>query len=230
MSKSKSIIAVGIMVLFLGLAVSPATAQEAETQDLEIGFRDLDGKIASRIFKMSERDLVQFDNILADIMDRIQTASSYDELLEVVNDALFFYSKFPIVVWLLKLFIKSIVYTYNLDQIIPLRTRALVLSWGFGDKLIPFLENKVDLYRPLTLWYYAGRSNFVFINSRTVIIDLYPFHIKTLSGRQVGMMINFAGLYIYRHSTIPPKSYTFFMGKTAAVRGFDLSILNILGQ
>ena len=65
---------------------------------------------------------------------------------------------------------------------------------------------------------------------RTIIIDFQPFKINMLTGRQIGFMRNFAGIYSHRETTLTQKSHTFFMGKTAAIRGFDLSILNILGQ
>jgi hypothetical protein len=103
------------------------------------------------------------------------------------------------------------------------------MSWGFTNKINPFRNNKFELYRPLTLWYYSGKSSLL-VNSRTVIISFSPFKIKMLTGRQIGFMRNFAGVYWHRETTLGGKSFTLFLGKSAAVRGFDLSILNVFGQ
>ena len=126
--------------------------------------------------------------------------------------------------------IKEIMRTMNrVNGLRPLKTNAFIMSWGFANKINPFKENKLQLFRPLTAWYYSGKSKLI-LNSKTIIIDFDPFNIKLLTGRQVGFMRNFAGIYLHRETTLTEKSYTFFMGKTAATRGFDLSGLNIIGQ
>jgi hypothetical protein len=79
------------------------------------------------------------------------------------------------------------------------------------------------MIRPITGWFYSGGSNVV-LNSRTIIIDPYPFSIKTLTGRQIGLMANFIGLYIHRSGPIADKAITFFFGYAKTIRGFDLSL------
>ena len=112
-----------------------------------------------------------------------------------------------------------------LSQLGAFKRRAFIMSWGFANKLILFRKNQVKLYHPITAWYYPKSSN-SFLNSRTIIVDPYPSSIKTLSGRQFGLMRRFVGIFIYRNSTTAGESYTFFMGHAAKIRGFDLSIFN----
>ena len=99
------------------------------------------------------------------------------------------------------------------------------MSWGFTNKLLALGKNKLNLARPFTLWFYSGRSNLV-LNSRTIIVDFRPFSIKMVTGRQIGMMTNFIGMYHFGKNMFGEKARTLFMGYAGSIRAFDLSPLN----
>lgn len=207
MSKTKVALAVGMILLFIGLAFSPVTAKTTSLTGIK-------------------EEVPTFLNELSDAMAE---ATSCSELLEIVNDFMADYGRHPFLVLLLQIIIGIMNVSNKIDGIRPLRKNAFVMSWGFTNKINPFKDNKIDLYRPLTIWRYTGKSNLI-LNSRTVIISFSPFRIKMLTGRQIGFMRNFAGIYWHRESTLGSKSFTLFLGKSSAVRGFDLSLLNVLGQ
>lgn len=209
MSKTKVLLAMGIILLFVGLSVSPATAKVIKT-DLTEKLNDMEG-------------------IISELMEKMSQATSLSHLLEILTTFTKGRVNYPII-GLIMMIIREIMDVMNkINGLRPLKTNAFIMSWGFSNKINPFKDNKFQLYRPFTAWCYSGKSNLI-LNSRTIIIDFQPFKINMLTGRQIGFMRNFAGIYSHREATLTQKSYTFFMGKTAAVRGFDLSILNILGQ
>lgn len=209
MSKTKVLLAMGIILLFVGLSVSPATAKVIKT-DLTEKLNDMEG-------------------IIPELMEKMSQATSLSHLLEILTTFTKGRGNYPII-GLIMMIIREIMDVMNkINGLRPLKTNAFIMSWGFSNKINPFKDNKFQLYRPFTAWCYSGKSNLI-LNSRTIIIDFQPFKINMLTGRQIGFMRNFAGIYSHREATLTQKSYTFFMGKTAAVRGFDLSILNILGQ
>ena len=209
MSKTKVLLTMGIILLFVGLSFSPATAKTNET--------------------ITKENLEEMEILVPELMEQMAKATSCTELLKILTTFMKGCGNHPIIGFIIMV-IKEIMKTMNkINGLRPLKTNAFIMSWGFANKLNPFRDNKFQLFRPLTAWYYSGKSKLI-LNSRTIIIDFAPFNIKSLTGRQVGFMRNFAGIYLHRETTLTDKSYTFFMGKTAAARGFDLSFMNILGQ
>jgi len=209
MSKIKVLLAMGIILLFIGLSFSPATAKVTKTDVIE--------------------KLNNMEGIIPELMEKMSQATSLGNLLEILNTFTKSYGNHPII-GLIMMIIREIMDVMNkINGLRPLKTNAFIMSWGFSNKINPFKDNKFQLYRPFTAWSYSGKSSLI-LNSRTIIIDFQPFKINMLTGRQIGFMRNFAGIYSHRETTLTQKSHSFFMGKTAAIRGFDLSILNILGQ
>ena len=221
--KNKAIIAVGVIFLFLGLAISPVTAKTDEKVTYS-----LVGEDGLQEFTFSEKEDAMVQEFLSNLVERMSTATSESELMEIVDGFMDNCFGRPFLSLLLQLIIKFIDFNHKINQLRPLRKKAFIMSWGFTNKINPFKDNKMQLYRPITLWYYSGKSGFL-ANSRTFILGS-PFSIKMLTGRQVGLMTNFAGLYIHRETTFTKQSYTLFMGYANAVRGFDLSLMNIWGQ
>ena len=216
MTKMKVVIAVGIIALFLGLSISPATATFTETQN---DLRELrDALQTNAMTKNQETVLQQFLPILS---EKMQAATSYQNLLDTLRDMMGDWAKYPVAMLLLKMVMKLITWNNQFNKFRPVRQTAFILSWGFAHGLLPSRENRLNLQRPFTMWYYAGKGNL--LNSRTIIIDFSPFTIKTLTGRQLGFMNHFIGLYVYRHSTLMDNSFTFMLGHGRIIRGFDLS-------
>ena len=229
MSKRKPLIAFAVIILFLGLSFSPVTAKVSLKEKIEFGLVGENGKISTQIFQLSVDKLKQIESLLAQLTEKMESATDFDQLLSIVDSYKLEWGRFPFLTLLLELIQRFLRLTHNLNQLRPIRRDAFIMSWGFGAKINPFKENKLRLLVPIKLWYYTGRGG-LFINSRTLIVDPCPFNIKSLTGRQIGCMRNFVGIYLYRHSTLTDKTYTFLLGRSGTVRGFDLSPFNVWNQ
>jgi hypothetical protein len=221
MVKIKGIFALGVIILFMGLAVSPVTAQMTVQEQFESKMSELRSAQLTTV-QFSEKDLTTIGDFLPMLLEEVKTATSYNELVSTMQNLLVEYGRQPVLVLLLTLLIKSIDFNFKIGQLRPLRRSAFIMSWGFTNKFLSLGKNKLNMVRPFTGWLYSGKSN-VLLNSRTIIFDLHPFSIRTLTGRQVGFMTDFLGLYIHRTSTIGDKAITFFFGHAQVIRGFDLS-------
>jgi len=229
MIKIKALFAIAVVCLFFGVTFNPVTANENSIEEIELGLIDEGGRISKQLIQLSIDKVKDIENLLVELTEEMQTATDYSQLLNVINSYKIKWGRFPILNLILELIQRFLRFTHNLGQLRPLRRDAFVMSWGFGSKLNPFKDNKFKLLVPIKLWYYTGRGNLL-INSRTLIVDPHPFSIKSLTGRQVGCMRNFVGLYLYRHSTLTDKTYTFMLGRAGSVRGFDLSLFNVWKQ
>jgi hypothetical protein len=221
MLKTKGIIAVGIILLFMGMALTPVTATIPIQSQNEI--RTI-STLSSKI-KLAENDLVSMEKLLPTLMDKMKTATSVSNLINIVQSFINEHGRRLGLVLVLTLMIKTIKLQNKIEQLRPVRKTAFIMSWGFTNKLLSMGKNKFNLARPFTLWFYSGRSNIV-LNSRTIIIDFRPFSIKMVSGRQIGMMTNFIGLYHFGKNTFGDKARTLFMGYAGSIRAFDLSPFN----
>lgn len=220
MTKIKEICAIGVILLFLGVTCTPVTAQTVVKDQLEV---QTIGGMNSLL--LAEKDITAMQKFLPTLMEKMATATSYTSLIDIIQDAIAENGRHPILVALLSFLIKAIDFNFKINQIRPIRKNVLIMSWGFTHKFLALGKNKINIVRPFTLWYYSGRSNLV-LNSRTIILDPYPFGIKMLTGRQIGLMADFKGLYIQRSGSIADKAITFFFGYTSVVRGLDLSPIN----
>jgi len=220
MVKIKGILAVGVILLFLGLAFSPVTAHTTIKDQLEVS--TIGGLTP---VQLTEKDITAMEKFMPALLEKMASAKSFSALLEIVQSAIKEHGRQPVLVLVLTLIIKTIKFNFKFNQLRPLRKNAFVMSWGFTNKLLSLGKNKINVLRPITGWYYSGKSN-VILNSRTIILDPYPFSIKMLTGRQIGLMSNFIGLYIHRSGNIADKAITFFFGYTSTIRGIDLSPMN----
>jgi hypothetical protein len=220
MAKIKGMLAIGVIVLFLGVACNPATAQTTIKDDVEVATI---GKISQ--LRLVKEEIASMEKFLPALLDKISTATSYANLIDIVQSFIAENGRHPVLVFLLSLFIKGIDFNYKINQLRPLRKNVLILSWGFTHKFLALGKNKFNLIRPCTLWFYSGRSNLI-LNSRTIILDPYPFGIKMFTGRQIGLMSDFKGIYIRRSGPIADKAITMFIGFSSVVRGLDLSPMN----
>ena len=225
MLKSKPILAIGLVVLFIGLSFSPATADEIieeqnETYDVELAMVAEDGSIDTIKATLTEQEFTEFQDAMEKLDQLLEKATSREDIMNIIGTFPFFNGKHPILTWILNFF--SI---YKLP-----RSRAFVFSHGWGYKMNPLKGNTVDLYRPFTMWQYSSRSRFTIpIPAKTFIMRFSPFNLKFLHGTQVGMMTRFIGLYIYISQPMPQKSYTFFMGTVRHIGGLDFKLSPLLG-
>ena len=70
MLRNKSIIAIGMILLFVGLSLSPATAEVTPKDTLEVAFLE-DGKLTFQEFRLSAEELIELDTVLAELMEKI---------------------------------------------------------------------------------------------------------------------------------------------------------------
>lgn len=217
MVQTKGFIAVGIILLFLGVVISPVTAHTAQKQQVELATV---GDIGS--LQLSAEEQTAMDSFIPVLFEKMSTATSYNDLITTVGSLIKEYGRHPLLVLILTLIIKAIQLNYKAHQLLPIRKSAFVMSMGFTHKLLSFGKNKINVMRPITTWYYSGRSN-VMLNSRTLIVDPYPFSIRMLDGRQIGLMTDFIGLYIHLTGSLTEKAKTFFVGHAKTIRGYDLS-------
>ena len=220
MVKIKGILAVGVILLFLGLAVSPVTAQTAVKDQLEV---NTIGGIKQ--MQLSVKDMTTMEKFLPALIEKMASATSLPSLIDIIQSFIAENGRHPVLILLLEILIKTIDFNFKINQLRPLRKNVFIMSWGFTQKFLSLGKNKINIARPLTGWYYSGRSNVV-LNSRTIILDPYPFGIKMLTGRQIGLMSDFVGLYIHRSGSIGDKAITFFFGFAKVIRGLDLSQMN----
>ena len=218
MFKIKSLLAIGTIFLFFGLAISPATASTNET----IEFGSIGNGFFSNRLELKESELIELNELLERFTNQARGAGSLLELLSIIRKFIRDGGRHPFFVLLLQTVIKMISLSNMINKLRPVRKKAIIMSWGVTNKFVSLKDNQAKLLRPFTTWYYSGRSKLL-INSRTLIIDPYPFSIKSLTGRQIGVMRNFAGIYIHSNGAFTQKSWTFFMGYVSCVRGLDLS-------
>ena len=220
MAKIKGIFAVGIILLFMGLAFSSASAQPITKEQLQVSTL---GDIAS--LRLSAKDQTVMEKFLPELFEKMQTATSFSELTSNIQSMMKEHGRHPILVLILTLIMKMWNFQYKFGQFRPVRHTAFVMSLGFTNKIISLKKNKLMLAKPFTTWYYSGKSDLV-LNSRTIILDPYPFSIRMLTGRQIGVMSNFYGIYIHFSGSLSDKAKTFILGYAGTIRGFDLSPIN----
>ena len=196
MLKRKTIISIVVILLFVGLSFIPTTACVVKETTL---------------LPNNETGL------LYDLCDRIQTADNEQDFIDIIDNFLKDkrVAKYPFLVKLLK----SICDDNNFG-----RRQTFIISYGSTNRL-PFFakEQKTKIIKPLTFWRYGEPKLLLLPKSKTVIVERDSYDVKTISGRQIGFMIGFAGFYIERDSILSDKSYVFFIGRAIAVRGFKIN-------
>jgi hypothetical protein len=224
MTKIKGILTIGVILLFLGVIFNPVTAQPTIPDKVQEKMEVMNISSMKQL-QLTNDEITSMQKFLPELIEKISAATSRTNLVDIVQSFIAENGRHPVLVLLLKLVIKGIDFNYKINQLRLLRKNVLILSWGFTNKFLSLGKNKLNIVRPYTLWFYSGRSNLV-LNSRTIIIDPYPFGIKMFTGRQIGFMTDFKGLYIHRSGSIADKAITMFFGFTSTVRGLDLSPMN----
>jgi len=224
MLKSKSILAISLVVLFIGMSFSPVSAneiiEENQTYDVKLATVTEDGSTEVIETTLTEQEFGELQANLEKLDQLLETATSKEDVMDIIRTFPFFNGKHPILSWLLNLFS-----VYQLP-----RSRAFVFSHGWGYKMNPLKGNIVDMYRPFTMWQYSSRSRFTIpIPAKSFIIRFSPFDINFLQGTQVGFMTRFIGLYIHISQPLPQKSYTFFLGSARHIGGLDFKLSPLLG-
>ena len=207
-------LAIGAALLFFGLLAVPATASEEKTT-IECSFVDVGGKISKEKVVLSEKNLEKLEGLITKFINALQVAKSTEEVSQAIST----FCTGCHHLGLLKhfIFIRPLAYF----RFVP--CCSFVVSKGYGYRFLPFKYSNFRIYKPLTIWHYTNKYRLgALCPSKTVIVRWLPFHVKTLTGVQLGFMTNFFGIYIYIAKPLPKKSFTFFMGFARHATGVEV--------
>jgi hypothetical protein len=220
----KQMFIIGIIILFICLAVNPAISQKilhkeikTNTTKITYSYIQSDGSIELEIIELNDQELLELKKFITNLLDNIEKSNDLSDFKEIIETTIIqggsFRLKHPILNWILD-FISS----YKLP-----RSRSYIISQGHGFKINPFKNTKVYSYIPFTFWHYSDRWGFD-LPHKTLVFKPSPFNIEFLHGRQIGMMTHFFGFYIFVSQPCPQKSWTFFMGSARHVLGLDFTL------
>ena len=219
MPNKKTIFAVGIISLFIAVAMSPLIEQaKSETEPQSLLTRVVFGSesVKEEDVSLPVSEVTAFKTKISDFMNSLDSVNDYTDLLATIQD--FFGEKQG------SSLLKDAL--QNIDGFSLFSKRVFVISYGHNPTVNLFKKFQFNLLRPATLfWYYSGKSQHL-ISDKTLIIDPYPFDVRVLDGRQMGFMKRFVGIYIYKPSSTISESFTFFIGYAYKVAGVDLSFTN----
>ena len=212
MKMKRKILAIWMVLIFLAIPFSFAQASETskersnESVSIEMVALNEDGAFITEIFTMTEVELAEFESIISALMDRFQSASSLEEVLNIFNNL-------PEQRGIITKIISKL-----LSSLKNLRNRGFVISLGHGFKLNPFKKNSFKIRQKSTFWYYSGSEQ---ITDRTIYLKPFALKFKILKGVQFGRMSNFFGIYIFISKKFPKKCTTFFMGTARNINGIE---------
>ena len=212
MKMKRKIMAIWVILLLIAIPISIAEANENtketnnETLQAELAAVNPDGTLTTETMYLSEEEVTELENTIPVLIDKIQTAGSWENLLEIIRN---FLKNSPILNSILGLFTRFRKALY----------RSIVISSGHGFKFNPFKKTDFSLREKITFWHYSSDKLF---KDRTIIITPLAFKMKILKGRQFGFMRNFFGIYLFIARKLPEKSYTFFIGTAQKARGIEV--------
>jgi len=214
MKNKHAIIAIGIVLLFVGLAVNPATAEKVKNEESEavlLEYFDIsdDGAVEKEKISLSDEDFQEFKDMISEIFEKIKNKINSAKL-KALLDSFKLLVKYP---KLRELAVKLI-------KLRPLKRTALVMSHGTNYKLNPMKKSEFKYREKLSVWRYNSQGT---VQPKTYILRPLKSDFDILSGMQMGLMYKFTGLYIYVARKVPELSYTFFIGTARFAKGFDLN-------
>jgi hypothetical protein len=204
--KIKSV-AIGIIALFIGLAILPmSNANIIETEQtkipVEIAFCQDNGVIKSEIIEINENDLSKLENFI----EKFRNIKDKNILQDLIEDFLKFWSGSN--------FGKMI----TVQQIENLPGKP-IFSSGRGDKIFSRYHGRLQIKRVFSAWNYNEGFGSTMIWGNGILMP--PTQVLLM--RQIGFMVGFVGLYIYIPSLMSGmSSRTFIMGSAMFAWGAAL--------
>jgi hypothetical protein len=208
----------GVILLFCGVSFqSVATKEKDDKIELSFSLVDSENSIITEKLSLSRQELNELQDGLTQLIDKLQSVSTDDELTKITESVFMGKRYQPILSLILDL----------LGQIRIIKNRDFVISQGWNYNFNSNKEQKTSLYKFLNIWYYLPYSSMNF-SSRTFILkhSRINFETDSLVGMQIGMMSRFRGIHIYIPRVFPEKSYTFFIGTAKHVVGYDFPAIN----
>ena len=113
-----------------------------------------------------------------------------------------------------------------LEKFSIFRSDYFVISYGFYNRLSPWKENSIDLFKlRLSMWRYSDTSNL--LHGRTLILERHPFGIhQKMVGPHLGFMRGFKGIYLDIENTLTGDAFVIFMGRVDRIQVFNLTSLS----
>lgn len=199
MNLKRKSIAIGIIALFIGLAITPmSSADRIEMKEADVPVKvsvyQNDGTLATKTVKLMESDV----KALEDFLQTLQNIKSKSEMEEKITEFFTCHSK------------SGLNQLFSLEWLEKLPGRP-IFSFGKGSKLFSHYHGRIQIKKLFDAWTYPNGFG------TTVIwgdgLSAPPTQI--LLKRQVGFMIGFVGLYVQ----IPPlvsgmSSRTLFIGSS----------------
>jgi len=214
--KKRKILAIGVVVLFFAISLSHVEASEISQIPenkpflIEFGIINSDEMFTTEVLSIAEEDLTELENALTLLMSKTESTSDFDwsflrNLLEKIfgEDNSLFGSIFGI---------------YSSLKLS--RNRGFVISSGHGIDISPLKTISPKIRKKLGFWYYNSNG---FNDDKTIIVKPITLSLKILTGRQVGIMTGFFGIYLSVSRGFLSNNYKFFMGTAKHINGFDLS-------
>jgi len=209
----KKLMAIWMVSLFVAISFTFAEAGETQTIDqndetisIELAALNDDNILTIESIAISEEELIELENTISIIMDEIESANSWEEIEEVINNI-------PTTEGIITTLIKKIISKFTGS-----RNRGFVISCGHSYNFNPFKKNALSIRKKFVFWRYSTEK---LILDRTIIYRPL-FKLDTLKGRQFGYMRNFIGIYLFVPQRFPQKSLTFFIGTARKISGREL--------
>jgi hypothetical protein len=213
MEGKRKIMAIILVLLLISIPFGIVQASETIEKNeeivsipIEIVTLDSDEIIKTETIQITEEELVEFENTISILIDKISSADNWQSIRNIIKN--FLEGN--------KLGIFTLLKTI-LSRIITFRT--YVISSGHGYKLNPIKRGAIRIRKKVSFWHYSSDK---MIKDRTLILKPLALKMKILKGSQVGMMTRFTGAYIYVARKFPQKSYTFFMGLAKQASGLQM--------
>jgi len=207
MNLMKKRIAIGIIALFIGLAISPmnsANIIEKEETDIhaEISVCQNDGTISKETVKLTKNDIKELDNLL----QQMQNTQNEAEIEEKITEVLMYCNS------------KQIGTLSTTEWLENLPGRP-IFSVGKGSKILSRYHGRLQIKKLFSAWAYPTGFGTTIIWGNGITSPPTQILLK----RQIGFMIGFVGLYVY----IPPfitgmSSRTFFIGSSLLSYGASI--------
>lgn len=213
MKGRKKILAIFFILLLitmpLGIVQASETSEIEEnnnTISVEIAALDSDEILKTEKILLSEEELIEFENTISILIEKIQSAESWEEVKGIINNLLEG-DKPGIFSFIKGLFSKILV------------GRTYVISSGYGYKYNPLKKGSIKIRKKLLLWHYSSGE---MLKDRTIILKPLALKMRVLKGSQFGVMTRFTGLFMYTARKFPQKSYTFFIGIARRANGLQM--------
>ena len=213
MKDRKKILAILIILLLttmpLGIVHASETYEQKEnnnTISIEIATLNSDEILKIEKILLTEEELIEFENTISILIEKIESAESWDEVEGIINNLLDG-DKLGIFTIIKGLFSKILV------------GRTYVISSGHGYKFNPLKKGSMKIRKKLLLWHYSSGE---LLKDRTIILKPLALKMRVLKGSQFGVMTRFTGFFMYSARKFPQKSYTFFMGIARRASGIQM--------